>query len=307
MMKNVLVITNKIDLTVDYLISKYRNEVNFFRLNTDCFHDYNISIKNRDIIIEYMDKSSNISISECDSLYYRKISFPTLEEYPLKYRELMRKEMQNIIDGIAERIGNIALTKPSILRRADNKVLQLLLAQELGFNIPESLITNSNSAAMEFINTYDSIIKPISIGKIINEGTLEVIQTNSINKNIAIDGLSNSPAYFQKYQVKDYEVRLTIVNKKLFAVRIDSSNKIDWRKKDAKLKYSNIKIPKDISIKCLVMMEKLELKFAAFDFIVKDNEFIFLELNANGQWLWLEEELNLGIDKAIIKILKGET
>ncbi|GKU84898.1 hypothetical protein NCCP28_42940 [Niallia sp. NCCP-28] len=43
-MKKILIITNKIDLTSDYLIDKFSDKFNFFRFNTDRFFDYNIEI-----------------------------------------------------------------------------------------------------------------------------------------------------------------------------------------------------------------------------------------------------------------------
>lgn len=51
-------------------------------------------------------------------------------------------------------------------------------------------------------------------------------------------------------------------------------------------------------------MSELQLKFGAFDFIVdKDGSWIFLEINPNGQWLWLENKLDLNISSSILKVL----
>ena len=97
------------------------------------------------------------------------------------------------------------------------------------------------------------------------------------------------------------------MNKEFFSVRIDSNNKIDWRKSSTKLQYSLIEIPLDIKNKCLEIMDKLNIKFAAFDFVVNKGNYYFLEFNANGQWLWLEIELKLNISKAIVKYLIGDT
>ena len=39
----------------------------------------------------------------------------------------------------------------------------------------------------------------------------------------------------------------------------------------------------------------------AFDFIVTpEDKWVFLEVNPNGQWLWLEQSLNLDISKKIL-------
>ncbi|MCA4157717.1 MvdC/MvdD family ATP grasp protein [Priestia megaterium] len=305
-MKNILIITNTIDLTVDYLIDKYSNHINFFRFNTDRFQDYNIQITYEDTVIEYTDKSSSLRLSECNALYYRKISLPSLDNYPLQYQQMMQREMMTVIDGIAETAGDSAITRPSIMRKADNKVVQLQIAREVGFKLPRSLITNFDRAAEEFSTTNRAIIKPISFGRIVGTDKVGFIQTNMVKSENKINGLSSSPAYFQSYQSKDYEIRLTIVNNQLFGVRIDSSDKVDWRKENAVLQYTKINIPTSIAEKCLDMMKRLNLTFAAFDFIVSEGEYIFLELNANGQWMWLENELNLGIADALIKNLSKD-
>lgn len=51
-------------------------------------------------------------------------------------------------------------------------------------------------------------------------------------------------------------------------------------------------------------MDAFNLMFGAFDFIVTPrNEWVFLEVNPNGQWLWLERSLNLNISQKIVEYL----
>ncbi len=48
------------------------------------------------------------------------------------------------------------------------------------------------------------------------------------------------------------------------------------------------------------MMDRLKLNFAAIDLVETPNEeFVFLEVNPNGQWLWLEDMLDLRISEAV--------
>lgn len=307
-MKSVLIITNSKDLTVDYIINKYNHKIAFFRFNTDKFYDYDIKIVNNgSSYIRNNETNLLVNINDVDALYYRKITLPSLKKYERKYWSLMYREIMTVIDGVAEIAGNIALTRPSILRKADNKIVQMNCAKKLGFKTPESLITNSDFAADEFCNlNYKSIVKPVSAGRIIEEGKIGVIQTNLVNKGENIQDLELSPAYFQNYIEKDSEIRLTIVGDKLFGVNISSTNKIDWRKKDARLEYQKTDIPKEVAEICFKMMKELGISFAAFDFIVRDGSYIFLELNANGQWFWLEELLKLNISGAIVDFLLGE-
>ena len=55
------------------------------------------------------------------------------------------------------------------------------------------------------------------------------------------------------------------------------------------------------------MLMDFQLEFGAFDFIVtNDNQWYFLEVNPNGQWLWLEKILALDISEKIIDLLDGK-
>jgi len=52
------------------------------------------------------------------------------------------------------------------------------------------------------------------------------------------------------------------------------------------------------------LVEKLGLVFGCIDMIVTPRgEFIFLEINPNGQWLWIEELTGLPISEAIANTL----
>jgi len=108
---------------------------------------------------------------------------------------------------------------------------------------------------------------------------------------------------FQDYIEKDYDLRITFVGEQMFPVRIDSQDKVDWRRPENTVSYGLVDVPSDVVSKCKSMMSFFDLRFGCFDFVVKDNEHIFLEVNANGQWAWLENELAINISGAIIEEL----
>ncbi|AUJ29802.1 MvdC/MvdD family ATP grasp protein [Liquorilactobacillus hordei] len=306
-MKTILIITNSIDKTATYIQKKYASDAYFFRFNTDYFNNYSININQNKIEITDLIKKETISSLDVYSVYYRKISFPTLSEYTPYYHIFMKSEMFSLIKGIAESLGERALSRPSTITRADNKVIQLTIAKEIGFTVTNSLITNNKILAENFVkNSKENIIvKPISTGEIKKNNYKTVIQTNVVN-NSNIDNLNKSPEYFQYYIEKKYEVRVTVINSKLFPVKITSNNKVDWRKINNKITYESIILPEHIKFLIFKMMAYFNLVYAAFDFIVNlKNEYYFLELNANGQWQWLEKELDLKISKEIVNYLTG--
>lgn len=304
-MKKILIITSSFDFTADYIINKYKAVTLFYRFNTDLFNEYEIIIDEKSGWI-INNRFWTLKEEDVYSIYYRKPTLPKLEEYDSIYHGMMYREMITIINGIVEVFKGRCLTKPSKLRNAENKVYQLSIARQLGFKLPKSLITNSPDAAKKFNDSNKSIVKPISIGKINTKNNIEYIQTNIVNDDFNIEDIVLSPAYFQEYVNKDFEVRVTVINDMFYNVKIVSSDKIDWRKTNSKNIYENMELPKEIKEKCNKMLKIMKIDFGAFDFIVYNNEYFFLEVNPNGQWYWLEEALKLNISDSIHKYLVGE-
>lgn len=299
----ILVITSSYDKTCDYIIKKYTN-VSFFRLNMDCFSNYSISYTENGFDISC--DTDSLSESSCLSIYYRKPSLERLDGiFEQRYQSFAHRESFSLMEGIVEAFDGICLTKPSIMRPAGNKVFQAKLARKIGFEMPNYLMTNSASAQKAFQVT-KAIVKPLSVGVIQDSTTKEFVQTNLVDQSIKLDALKYSPAYFQFYQQKDYEVRATFIKEIAFVVEIKSENDIDWRKLNNKIYYSVCEMPDDIYGKCLNFMKLCKMDFGCFDFIVHEGTWYFLEMNVNGQWAWLEFETGLDISGEIVRYLHGE-
>ena len=62
--------------------------------------------------------------------------------------------------------------------------------------------------------------------------------------------------------------------------------------------------PKDIQEKCLQLMKRLDLNYGAIDFVQgKEENYVFLEINPNGQWAWIEHLTGMPISKEIVRNL----
>lgn len=300
--KKVLIITSSIDLTTDYIIDLYKNKVDFYRMDVDNFSEYEIIIGDKnDWIIYSTYWKSSLKKKDLYSIYYRKPRLPDLSSYEYVYQNMIAKDIITLINGIVDDFDGKVLTKPYILRKTENKIFQLLYAKRNGFTVPKSFIGNSNEAA-KIYSGKKSIIKPISIGKVNCGNEVEIYQTSYLSE--IEEDISLTPVYLQNYIYKNYEIRMTYINGCFFPVRIDSKDKLDWRKNYSGHVYSIVDCPKDIINKCNCLLDDFDLKFGAFDFIVNENgEWVFLEVNPNGQWQWLEQALKLPISEKIIEYL----
>lgn len=299
-MKNkILILTSSFDKTVDYIIKKF-DKSNFIRVNIDELKNYQISVTNINgfqINLETKFLKIENLFEQVTSIYYRKLFLPSLDEYESKYHTYMQKEIYSFISGLVDSFDGKVLTTPSILRKVENKIYQLKNATDLEFLLPKSLISNDYEKANNF-NIEKIIAKPLSTGKLTSS---TVSNSNIVNDNI--NNISLSPTYFQTYIPKDYELRVTVIEDIFYCVKIIANDKIDWRKNAEDNIYELIDTPKIIKSQCKLFMETCNIKFGAFDYIVYNNQYYFLECNPNGQWLWLELKLGLDISTSLVRFL----
>lgn len=322
-MIKVLIITNKSDLTSDFIVRELSNRnIEFYRFNTEeltCSIDVTLDFsKNRYTLY---DKKTHevIDLLSFSSVYYRRPELPALNNVKgitNSEMQLILKEITYTLEGIYKILKDAYWVSPIYsIREAENKIHQLILARKIGFNIPKSFISNNYDDVNRYFSLSESknIIKPIKSGLVeYDNGESAVIFTSEINPdNIEQSELASCPIYLQDCVDKCADIRVTVVGEKVFAARIESQHNtetiIDWRKGENILPHSPIKIPIEIEVKCIKLIQALDLRFGAIDFVLTpDNEYIFLEINPNGQWAWIEILTKQKISAEIVNLLCNE-
>lgn len=296
---NILIITSSFDKTIDFLINKFKHKYQFLRLNLDQIDQYCLALTKEGLVFRSQEDATQDLFNEIKSIYFRKIYLPDLSKYDSLYHNYMQKEIYNFIIGIADSFEGRVLSKPSLLRQVENKIYQFHLAKKLNLLIPDVCISNCAAYVNSNVALGEWIAKPISIGKITND---KQILTNVLEHYV--HNIELSPTYFQKKIKNDYELRITYINGFFYCVKI-VSQKVDWRN-DVNAKYELIDVPEIVKEECLRFLYYTGLNFGAFDYIVNNGNYYFLECNPNGQWLWLENKLNLDISEKIMEFLNND-
>ncbi|OZM71268.1 hypothetical protein CFN78_20940 [Amycolatopsis antarctica] len=66
---------------------------------------------------------------------------------------------------------------------------------------------------------------------------------------------------------------------------------VDFRRDYQKHRYELIELPQDIHMRIMALMRELDLAYGALGFVVgPDGSWTFLEVNAGGQYGWLEDQ-----------------
>ncbi|MBY7813861.1 hypothetical protein KW448_19710 [Vibrio fluvialis] len=303
----ILLVTNQRDLTTDYIVRELKSrELPYFRLNTENIPQYNCKIGYQHKDDWSIDKLTGSSIT---AAYFRRpgLPEPKTTSRGIDVKEYMQTEWQSLLKSIYARLDEKWLSSPIDISLAEDKPKQLLLANQLGFNVPDNIITNDIKPALELSQTHSLIVKPL------RQALLQDEQEKVIFTNRA-EGLSEehtqsvgfSPIIFQQEIKKKYDVRVTVVGNKVFSTAIWSQShtetSVDWRiGGHCDLKHELIILPESINNQCLQLTKLLNLKFSAIDLICdKNNKYWFLEINPNGQWAWIENQTQAPISRSIV-------
>jgi hypothetical protein len=205
------------------------------------------------------------------------------------------------------------------IRRADNKQLQLQLATQLGMEIPPTLVTSDPDEFLEFYRQHgghliDKFPSTTMAASQRTGGTLMRYTQAVTTRDVGYARrLRHSPMLFQAQVPKRFELRITVVGDQVLAAEIHSQatrrTQLDWRHYDwGHTPYRVHHLPEPLRRACLAMVASLGLRFGAIDMIVTpDGRYVFLEINPNGQWLWIQDETGLPIAEAICTTLLAPT
>jgi hypothetical protein len=318
----ILIITNKTDVHPNTVI-KYLGDKNasVFRLNTEAFlTDYKIHWENIngviDVFIENIHNRKSIKGSEITSVWERrpeKAADCNIEDQEM--RSFCLGEATGFLQNLQHYLSDkFWLGHPLFDRLSDSKILQIKIANMIGLKTPNAIISNNYEMSLPFFNEHSYFAqKAIEASSFDYKGTDEysVFWTKKIDSNYMLkfprENFELTYNNIQEYIPKKFELRVTVVVDKVFTCKLetqhleDDKGKIDFRQGyDYGLKYEVYQLPIDMEIKCIEYLKKMHLNFGCFDFLVTENdEYVFLECNSNGQWLWIEQETSLPISKAI--------
>ena len=192
------------------------------------------------------------------------------------------------------------INHPSANQNTRNKLRQLRVATRLGFEVPDTLVTADPDRIRHCFDEWDGqMVSKLVGGQMVGRSIDEqfVIHTTRLAASDLDDtaALAASPAIYQRLVPKACDVRATVVGDTIFACRIASQahapGATDWRAAGYRaLDHDVIELPSKIQSLCRALLRHFGLHMAGIDLIQRpDNSFVFLEINAAGQWAWVED------------------
>ena len=310
----VLLVTASYDVAADS-VSRCLEQTGIpvFRLDTDLFPTEVKATFDPTCGLTIENFRDFVNSNQIMSVWYRRNVAPALPAHLDEYdREFCSRESRAFLEGTLMSIPTDRwLSNPTAIWRAEHKLYQLTIAKQLGFDLPPTVVTNDETATQQFTKNRQIIAKAVSSGYIDSPNGYRAIFTTALTSTDLDDlsGLDVSPVIFQGRVQKASDIRVTVIGGEVFTAEIMSqshpSSVTDWRAtENPELQHRVHNLPTQQKQQCLALVRRLGLKFGAIDLaLTVDGQYIFFEINPNGEWLWLQDQLGFPIADRIAQWL----
>jgi glutathione synthase/RimK-type ligase-like ATP-grasp enzyme len=218
-------------------------------------------------------------------------------------------EAHSAFSGLWLTLDAFWINHPTRDEEAARKVYQLKVAQQVGLRIPDTRITNDAEDARRFITRRGSsqtVYKAFA-------GTEHAWRETRLFRPGELDLITNvrfAPVIFQEYIPAGVDIRITAVGERLFPAAIHSRGteyEVDFRMVMASARFEEITLPTEVTESLHALMQRLDLVYGAIDMRrTPDGEYVFLEINPAGQWLFVEERTGQPITEALVDLMLAQ-
>lgn len=288
-----LIVTNSMDGTTDLLLPYLQGKKEVFRFNVDMWSRYTIEINEGDFII--VDPiGRRLSEDSCTGLYMRKAYFLDEDrEKPIggDIETWCQHQIRSIVDAIYWICYSKDLVR-LVERNADRrlpKIVQMRHARKY-FSVPRWTVSSSPG---------ESSLRDPVVCKSLGAAFIGGFQSLFTTKCELADLDNGYPWFLQSYVEADGDLTALYANNRIFCFyrKRNSDEPIDYRQlQDGQdIGWSQFEPPFILRRSIHEFMRGLGLRFGRIDFLLKDNDYFFLEVNPNGQFAWLDPSNTTGM------------
>ena len=298
----VLILTTRLDFASDYISAALiERGVPFLRLNSEDLPALDLCWRPADprFLVRGFRLPQTVVGPGLNAILVRR---PTFLRSPAGCPEtvLAAHHWLTFIRGLQAFSGLRWMNHPARDFIAENKMVQLTTAGDVGFRIPSTVVTNSASVALRSLDHGVGLaIKGLDTVLWRDESDQYFGYTEMVNEWELRDlDLSDLPTIVQERIQPKLDVRVTVVGNRVWAAEITAGGAPvdgDWRLLKGRGDYAEHDLPEPVRARCIALTRRLNLEFAAIDLARCDDGYVFFELNPVGEWAWLAEALHWNI------------
>lgn len=314
----VLILTKRSDIESDLIgIQLLKNGIDYIKINEediplDLGVEFRVGNKNG-VLLKLRNKQ--IIIDNVKVVLFRYFDLKFLK-YLTGIRQMyFEQQWYQIFKCLQTSLKCQWINNPKNTFDSENRLYQLLVAQKTGFRIPDTSITNIPSSGIKFSNQHSKriVAKVLHHHEIIYKEYSHRFPTSIVSTDYLSESneLKYAPVILQERIAISEEIRITVINRRVFPVRITTnkykSDYSDLHKVEEKfLNFEHFEIEKNVAKMCINLNRQLGLLVSSIDLLVdKKGETHFLEINPIGDWNWLEKHVNLPITDSVSKLISS--
>lgn len=247
-----------------------------------------------------------LAISEIDVIWYRRAYMPQLAS-----KEVSKQAVADVINYscTATLMGLLTnhfrgrwVSDPEATRAAENKLVQLDAARAAGMRVPRTLTSQDPAAIKAFCDEMDGKVVMKSLRAARDRHLLTVEVSPEIHQHP--DNLRLCPTIFQEFVPGTRHLRVLACGDATVAFAIDSAD-LDWRS-NLDVPVSVVTLDPETRRQILQVMSTLRLRMGVFDLKVDDDGPVWLEVNPQGQFLFLEGMSGADLTTIFAEFLRAE-
>lgn len=231
-------------------------------------------------------KGRRVEVTSDTAVWWRRPAGAAPRQLLASDQALLLDESAVLVPAAFQAAGVRWVDRPWVMELARMKTLQLNAAHHLGATIPETMITSCPENARAFFHD----IGPL-IGKAASSGFgiapfVDVVPASMLRM------VSACPTLLQKRMRSSADVRMVTIGSRWWVWRrqreVDAP--VDWRAADPK--GSQFVLTQELDATgplAVAVASLLGLSMSVQDWLVDDDDLVFLEVNPQGQWLFLAD------------------
>jgi glutathione synthase/RimK-type ligase-like ATP-grasp enzyme len=247
-----------------------------------------------------------VDLRDCRAAWWRRPQPYTLHNgIAPEVASFTYTECNEAVAGLWAALDLTWVNRPELDEVAHHKPYQLAVATEVGLQVPRTLITNDPGEARRFVDE-------LGLGRVIYKTFLASEEhwreTRLVREEelAVLDRVRLAPVIFQEL-VQAADIRVTAVGERLFATAITAAPggyDLDYRMDLPGASFQATELTAEISEGLRALMRRLGLLYGAIDLRrTADGDYVFLEINPAGEWMFVEERSGQPITEAVADFL----
>jgi glutathione synthase/RimK-type ligase-like ATP-grasp enzyme len=231
---------------------------------------------------------AHATVEAGSTIWWRRPGWLYTSDMASDEAHMAEAEAWTLFTGLLRSSDARTIDPPMTIAAAEDKLHQIRVARALGLMTPETLVTSSPADASAFTRRGPTLAKSASSGPGLAP------HVDSVGQD-ALDLVRRVPVLLQRATPAIADVRIVTVRDSAYVWRRERSaqDPWDWRAVDPDGHGFRPSNDEASSVGAVQIARALGLTFSVQDWLAAERDSVFLEVNPQGQWLFLDRSVSI--------------